>query len=125
MEKIKTVTLTVKPYRQVMNEFAETLGKAMRGEKIKPRREISFETLDVMRTVLTKRRLELMSIIKHDKPESIYALSKLLKRDLKSVNTDLSIMKSNGFIELEKIKKGRHRTIPKVNFDNITITVDV
>lgn len=67
----------------------------------------------------------ILSVVRHKKPQSVYELSKLLKRDLKSVNTDLKVLKDNEFIELQKIAEGRHRLIPRANFENIKITVSV
>ena len=121
----KVVELSVRPVREVLKDFATTLEKARKGERVKPHVGISFESIDGLRNVLTKRRLELLSMVKHKKPQSVYELSKLLNRDLKSVNIDLKILEANDFIQLEKINDGRQRLIPKVSFDNIKITVEV
>lgn len=121
----KIIELSIRPTKEVLRDFAEVLGRARKGQKIEPHVGISFESIDGLRNVLTSRRLELLSIVKHKKPKSVYELSKLLKRDLKSVNTDLKVLKDNDFIELQKIDEGRHRLIPKVNFENIKITVNV
>ena len=121
----KVVELSVRPVREVLKDFATTLEKARKGKKVKPHFGISFESIDGLRNVLTKRRLELLSMVKHKKPQSVYELSKLLNRDLKSVNIDLKILEANDFIEFEKVSEGRQRLIPKVSFDNIKITVEV
>ena len=121
----KVIELSIRPTKEILKDFAEVLGRARRGQKIEPHVGISFESIDGLRNVLTTRRLELLSIVKHRKPQSVYELSKLLKRDLKSVNTDLKVLKDNDFIELQKIDEGRHRSIPRVNFENIKITVNV
>ena len=121
----KVIEFSIRPTKEILKDFAEVLGRSRRGQKIKPHVGISFESIDGLRNVLTTRRLELLSIVKHRKPQSIYELSKLLKRDLKSVNTDLKVLKDNDFIELQKIDEGRHRSIPRVNFENIKITVNV
>jgi len=52
-------------------------------------------------------------------------LSKILKRDLKSINTDLKVLKDNDFVELKKAGNGRQRVIPVVEFDKIDIMVMV
>ena len=121
----KVIEFSIRPTKEILKDFAEVLGRSRRGQKIKPHVGISFESIDGLRNVLTTRRLELLSIVKHRKPQSVYELSKLLKRDLKSVNTDLKVLKDNDFIELQKIDEGRHRSIPRVNFENIKITVNV
>ena len=121
----KVIELNIRPTKEGSRDFAEVLRRTRKGQKVEPRVGISFESIDGLRNVLTKRRLELLSIVKHKRPQSVYELSKLLKRDLKSVNTDLKILKDNDFIELQKIDEGRHRLIPRVNFENIKMTVDV
>ena len=121
----KIVKLNVMPTKEVLNQFAASFGKARRGEKTEPHIGVSFESIEGLRNVLTKRRLELLSVIRHKKPQSIYELSKILKRDLKSVNTDLKILKENDFVEFKKLNDTRHRVVPVVGFDKIDIMVKV
>ncbi|MAE43203.1 hypothetical protein CMO93_05505 [Candidatus Woesearchaeota archaeon] len=124
-DKSKIVELTVRPTREVLKDFATTLRKVRKGQKVESRVGISFESIDGLRKVLTRRRLELLSIVKREKPQSVYELSKFLKRDLKSVNTDLKVLEENDLIEFKRVNDGRQRLIPKVSFDNIKITVEV
>jgi len=121
----KIVKISVKPAKQALKEFATALGKARRGQEVKPYSGVGFESIEGLRNVLTKRRLELLSVVRHKKPQSIYELSKLLNRDLKSVNTDLKVLKENDFIEFKKENHGRQRVVPVVEFDNIDIMVKV
>ena len=121
----KIIEVSVKPTKQVLKEFAETLRKVRKGQKVKRHVGISFESIDRLRNVLTRKRLEIISIVRHQKPRSIYELSKLLDRDLKSVNVDLKVLKENNFIEFKKINHGRQRVIPTVNFNDINIRVEV
>lgn len=123
--KTKLITFSIKSSKEVLNEFATTLAQAREGKQRKPHHEISFESIEALRNVLTKKRLEILSIVKHQQPKSVYELSKKLSRDLKSVNIDLSILEKNDFIELQKIDIGRQRIVPKVNFDNIKIIMNV
>ena len=124
MASTKVIKLTVTPTREVLSQFATALGKSRKGEKAE-HAGISFESIEGLRNVLTKRRLELLSAIRRRKPNSIYELSKILKRDLKSINIDLKILKDNDFVELKKVSNGRHRVIPIVEFDKIDIMVRV
>src|SRR3989339_1357958 len=121
---IKVIKLTVKPAKEIIGEFATALERARHGGKTEHRVGISFESIDGLRNVLTKRRLELLSVIKHKKPQSVYKLSKLLNRDLKSINTDLKVLKENDFVELRKVNEGRQRVVPVVEFDKIDIMVE-
>ena len=124
-DSTKIIKVEISDTKKVLRKFAITLGKAMRGEKIKPHRGISFESIDGLRNFLTNRRLEIISVVKHKKPNSVYQLSKMLKRDLKSVNTDLKILKNNDFIDFKEVKEGRKRLVPIVEFDKINIIVKV
>ena len=125
MSSIKVIKLIVTPTREVLRQFAAALAKSRRGEKPEEHAGVSFESIEGLRNVLTKRRLELISVIRHKKPNSIYELSKLLNRDLKSVNTDLKVLKENDFVELRKSNNGRQRVVPVVEFDKIDIMVKV
>lgn len=124
MRNTKVIKLTVTPTKEVLRQFAAALGKSRKGEKAE-HMGISFESIEGLRNVLTKRRLELLSAIRRRKPNSIYELSKILKRDLKSVNTDLKVLKENDFVELKKSGNGRQRVVPVVEFDKIDIMVKV
>lgn len=121
----KIVKFTVRPTKDILNDFATTLKKARKGKKLKNHTGISFESIDGLRNVLTKRRLELISIVRHKKPRSIYQLSKLLRRDLKSVNTDLKVLTESDFVKVKRVNDGRQRLVPEVSFNNIKITVQV
>ena len=121
----KVVRLTVKPTKEVLKRFATTFGKLRKDQKVKTHVGISFESVEGLRNVLTQRRLELLSVVRHKRPQSIYELSRLLNRDLKSVSTDLKVLKENDFIGFKKVNHGRQRVVPLVNFDKIDIVVKV
>jgi predicted transcriptional regulator len=123
--RTKVIQLDVRPTKEVLTQFATTLESARKHRKIQQHVGISFESIEGLRKILTQRRLELLSVVRHKKPQSIYQLSKLLNRDLKSVNTDLRVLKQNDFIEFKKINHGRQRLIPIVEFDKIDIMVKV
>ncbi len=126
--KTKVVRLTVKPTKEVLKRFATTLGRLRKGQRVKTHVGISFESVEGLRNVLailTKRRLELLSIVRHKKPQSVYELSKLLNRDLKSVNTDFKVLKEKDFIGFKKVDEKRKRIVPVVEFDKIDIQVKV
>lgn len=52
--------------------------------------------------IFTKKRLELVGVIKEKRPASIGALAKLVKRDLTAVERDLKILEGFGVVKLEK-----------------------
>jgi len=121
----KTIILSMKPYKEALIEFAEVYGKLKRGEKVKPKYELSFGNVEGLRDFLTGKRLDLLREIKREHPNSVYELGKITNRDLKSINADLKILEEHGLVKLEKTKEGRSRIVPKVNFDRIKIEINL
>ena len=88
----KIVKLDVTSTKEALNRFASALGRARKGKEV-DHTGISFESIEGLRNALTRKRLEVLSAVRHKKPNSIYELSKILHRDIKSVNTDLKVLK--------------------------------
>lgn len=123
--KIRDVTIAIKPHEQVMKEFAIALGKARRGEAVEPHREVSFENLDTLRKFLTGKRLGLLHAIKQHQPESIYALAKILHRDLKNVNDDLKILEDLGLVSLQHQHEGREKVKPQLLSEKVQVEIAI
>jgi len=86
---------------------------------------ISFQSLDQLRKFLTPKRLELLRVIRHRKPGSIYELAKLVDRTPENVNTDIRFLDQMGFVEITKVKETRKKTVPEVVYDKMTLEIDV
>lgn len=86
---------------------------------------ISFQSLDQLRKFLTPKRLELLRVIRHKKPGSIYELAKLVGRTPENVNTDIKYLKQMGFVEITKIKDIREKIVPEVGYDKMTLEISV
>jgi|SRR3989338_1199027 len=121
---LKNIRITIKPRKDVLNEFAQALHLAKKSYSSK-REELSFQNIDTLRKVLTEKRMEIFHTIKEQHPESIYELAKLLERDLKSVNTDIEILTDLGFVTLEELHDARQRIMPKIDFDAIHIEIPI
>ena len=71
-------------------------------------------------------KARLLHICKTKKPDSIYALAKLLGRDFKAVRYDIKLLEKFGFIELiSSHKDGRERLKPIVDADSVNITINL
>lgn len=81
-----------------------------------------FRNLNVVRKILTEKRLEILKIVKEKEPGSIYELSKILGRDFKNVYTDLKILRKYGLIELTKRSNVTEILVP---YETITVSMDV
>src|SRR3990167_11366087 len=103
--KVKKVKIGIKSLKEVLEDFAETAEAIERGEKVKRRRGYYFENLAAFRRALTEKRLEVLHVIKREKPSSVYALAKLLKRDVKNVTQDLEYLKQIGLVEIRRTKE--------------------
>ena len=88
--------------------------------------EYDFGGLSVLRQLLSNEKARILHVIKSKKPGSIYELSKILKRDFKSVNEDIKLLDKFGFIDLISEKTGkRERLKPIVVVDSININLKV
>lgn len=88
--------------------------------------DYNFEGLAALRQILSNEKARILHIIKTKKPRSIYQLSKILKRDFKSVNEDIKLLEKFGFIDLIAEKTGkRERLKPIIVVDSIRINVKV
>ncbi len=86
---------------------------------------ISFQSIDQFRKFLTPKRLQLLRIIRHKKPGSIYELAKFVERTPENVNADIKFLEGLGFVELSKIKDIRKKVVPEVSYDKLTLEIDV
>ena len=84
-----------------------------------------FENINAFRSFITSKRIELIRVIHHQKPDSAYELAKIVGRDVKSVMTDLTVLKSLGLLELEKEEKHRERVKPFVDYDSLQVEIAV
>lgn len=123
--RVKNIKIGVKSLKENLNEFADIWKKLENSEDIKKQEAVYFENIDAVRSVLTHKRIEILKAIKRDKPDSIYQLAKMLKRDLKNVNDDVRLLADLGLIKLDKTKTDRKRTIPEVNYSKIMLEIGI
>ena len=123
--KVRNLKIAIKTDKELFNEVKDVWKKAERGEKVKKHEGISFESIEEMRKVLTGERLKILKTIKKAHPSSIYELAKLLKRDIKNTFDDVQFLAQAGLIELKKVKDGREKTTPLVNYDKILLEIPV
>jgi len=123
--KVKNVRLEVQTEDEFISEIKRDMKNIAKGESIKNRSTISFESMKAMRSFITDERLRILRTIKQYSPDSIYALAKILKRDTKNVSDDIHILSNLGLIEIEESKDGRKKTTPKVNYQKILVEIPV
>ncbi len=120
--RVKKIKIGIKDLKTVLHDFVRTGEAIERGEKVKKDTGIYFTSFEVFRRALTPKRLELLHIIKTQKPSSLNELARLAKRDIKNVVCDVKYLEQIGLIE----KKGTERKIkPVINYDRIALEIVV
>ncbi len=120
--KIKKVHIEIKSLDAALKEAGEVYESASKGRPVQQKTAIYFGNLKEMRRVLTEKRLELLKAVKDKKPQSVYALAKMLNRDLKNVLQDVEYLKELGIIEVDETGD---KKIPFVRFDKISFEVAI
>ena len=122
--KIKNVKVEIKPLNDVLKDAAEIMGKIKQGKIVRPKKGLSFGSVESFREFFTPRRLELLRVIKHKHPGSIYELAKLTNRDFKSVVTDIKILEKYSLIDIKKVSiKGGYKVRPIFDYDKLIVDI--
>lgn len=97
------------------------VSKLLGGEK-----SHNFSDIQLLRSLLSNEKARILHILKSKNPRSIYALSKLLGRDFKSVREDVGVLERFGFIEFHAEKTGRRESLkPVLIVDRLQIIIDI
>ena len=107
---MKVKKIRIKSKADFFADLEEAASQLDRGKRAKRLRGEFFESLDAIRNVLTPKRLELWHLIRDREPGSILELSRMAKRDFKSVHRDVSVLVSAGIVELREGKGSRGNT---------------
>ena len=96
--KVKKIIIEVKPLKETLKKFAKTYGYLKKGKVVNSYEGIGFSTVQNFRKFFSEKRMELLSVIKHKKPKSIYQLAKILEREYKNVYDDVELLEELGLI---------------------------
>jgi len=93
---------------------------------IKGKEKYDFESLAMLRQILSKEKARMLDFIKYKNPKSIYEVSKVLKRPFKAVYEDIKLLEKFGFIKLKNEKtKGRERLRPVISVEEMIIKLKI
>jgi predicted transcriptional regulator len=123
--RVKSVKIGIKSLENVLEDTKEVMKKLERGEKVKPEKGLYFESIEGFRKALTPKRLELLHLIREKQPGSIQELTRLSKRNIKSVATDITLLEELGLIDMKRKKEGRRESTPVVNYNKINLEIAV
>ena len=123
--RVKNIKIGISNTHQILNNFKKAGEAVKKGESPQKSERVYFENINTLKNILTDKRLALLRTIKERKPKSIYELAKMLNRDIKNINTDVSKLSELGFITLTKSKTERVRVSPTVDYDKILLEIAV
>jgi predicted transcriptional regulator len=87
--------------------------------------ELVFASLTDMARTLTPKRLDLLRLLRRQRPSSVRALAQLAGRDPKNVLADVKVLETLGLIEDEGERKERHRKTLRTDFGRIEVHVEL
>lgn len=122
--KVKDIKVEIKPLNEVLGDAATVISRIKKGEQVMQKKGFSFSSVESFRQFFTPKRIELLQVIKHKHPESIYELAKLINRELKSVVTDIKILEKYGLIDTKKLPvKGGYKVRPIFDYDKLSVDI--
>lgn len=88
---------------------------------------LGFESFELLSKILTPERLRLLRVIRDEKPDSVSALARLVKRAQANVHKDIQFLAQLGIITLKEQRKagqkGKIATQPRFDFEGFEIAV--
>ena len=102
-------------------EKAGRAGKAVRTQGT----ELVFTSLKDMARTLTPKRLDLLRLIRRERPTSVRGLARLAGRDLKNVLADVNALETLGLVASEGGRKERSRRALRTDFERIEVHVEL
>ena len=117
--KLKKVKIIVQPVESVKTEWA----RAFKGKShsVQLKGTIVFTSLSAIAKALSPVRLELLGVILKQKPNSIYALAKLVGRDFKNVYSDTKILEEIGLVDLKHSESRRDSIRPVAKYSGFEL----
>ena len=116
--KARKVLLIVESQKKAIDRAFSVLKKP--SKKYAGMEIISFPDFETLGRVITGSRLELLNVIRHQKPKSIQGLARLVDRDFKNVYQDVKLLAQFGLIELVEIGPRRSAS-PVARFSEIVL----
>jgi len=123
--KIRKVRVGIKDLKTALNEFVE-IGKAVeKGKPVQKEKGVYFTSVEAFRKAITPKRLALLKAIKTEKPSSVRQLSKIAKRDVKNVSTDIKFLDQVGLVDIKRNDEAKKEITPSVSYDKILFEIAV
>ena len=85
---------------------------------------LQFDSVETYRSFMTSNKMDILTAISRQQPDSIYQLALHLGRKPQHVTADCLSLESHGFIKLVKSDKARRPIRPELIFDYDVICID-
>jgi predicted transcriptional regulator len=123
----KKLTIQIKSAGEALEGFRDAFKAVEAGRRIPRREEVYFTSIEAARNLLTPHRLALLRTVRSSRPGSIYALAKMVGRDLKNVQNDLRLLEAYGLIRMtDGTRSGKRRVrVPQAVFDQIELKIAI
>lgn len=84
----------------------------------------TLKEIENLKKLLSKEKIKILHAIKQKTPQSIYELSKLIKKDFKTTHEDIKFLNEYGIITLKKVKNGNRNSLaPTLNTKQLDISL--
>lgn len=121
MKKVDALEIQFKSLKSLMTEVDSAISK--RKPNIQKKNVVYFASLASFRSFMSIQKIEILSVITHRKPASIYELAKWVDRDFPAVLRDCVALESTGFIFLKEKKDAKSTKQPVLAFSYSRIVV--
>lgn len=126
----KSIKVKIKSLGEFHDEVLEGMKELDKRRKIlktksDPKDVVFFDSMVSFQSFFTAQKIELLAIIKHVKPKSIYELAKHADRQFSAVLKDVKSLANYGFLLLENNETNRRSVCPKLRFNYDIIEIDV
>lgn len=109
---MKVKKIQIKSLESSLKDFASAYHNISKRKPVKKKGGIFFASIETVRRALTPNRMHLLTVIKQEKPASLYELAKLTHRDLKNVSQDIIFLENLGLVDLHKPRGARNQRKP-------------
>src|SRR6266496_2673102 len=119
----RTLTICIQSAGDAFEGFRKTFKAVEAGRRVDRRQGVYFTSIEAARTLLTPNRLALLRAVRSARPGSIYALAKMVNRELKNVQDDLRLLETYGLVRMtDATRSGKRRSrVPEAVFDQIEL----
>ncbi len=114
MKKTDLLEIHFRSFKEFKKEVLNAAEK--RQAVIQPKSIIYFDSVEGFRNFMTVQRVEILTVIYHCKPKSIYELAKIVDRDFAAVSRDCTGLKTIGFIKLIETMNAKGSKKPVLSF---------